>query len=303
MNENKELKTSSEVLSDSSQKKPSSPKKKIFTFRLKLLLFFLISAYLSIYSWKIFHKQRQLSSTETQTKNDDFFDLDEEYKRESAVEELNSNQIKEKGAEFFYQTLIKNQSQIEEAIAQIQSLKNEISKYKSQEKVGRIIINYTDFREKMFNKKDYQAELQNLEILSAYDPNIQNKLGELKKKLGKYLTKKEMISDFSGIIPKIIATKNINPQKNSILDKIRYEASKLVMIRKLKDKDSKDVDAVIVAVEKNLEDHDYQSALNNMANFEEKYYPIISEFIEKLNLNIEVEKIDEEIINYLKSLI
>jgi hypothetical protein len=51
-----------------------------------------------------------------------------------------------------------------------------------------------------------------------------------------------------------------------------------------------------------LQEQNYQEALNNLVALDPLYHSVIVNFLDKLNVALEVQKIDQEILSYLKTL-
>jgi hypothetical protein len=106
---------------------------------------------------------------------------------------------------------------------------------------------------------------------------------------------------FSALIPELIAAKNFNPD-GGILSKIRYNISRLIIIRRIDDKNPGDIDATITKVERFLREENYQDALTFLLSLDANYHEILKGFLDELSVFVEAQKIDEDILNYLKSL-
>ena len=113
---------------------------------------------------------------------------------------------------------------------------------------------------------------------------------------------KKTEKDFADLIPQLIATKNTNSDDNSFIAKIRRNIARLVVVRRVDGKNPKEVDSVIVQTEKLLHEQNYQGALNALVALDQKYHNVLVNFLSELSNAVEVEKIDQEILSYLKSL-
>jgi len=144
----------------------------------------------------------------------EIFDLSEEYKAQgedqdpSGLASLSANEMQERGAEFVYQSLLKNQLQINDLKTQVQSVKDEFSKYKNREKITKIIFSYIDLRQKIFannevsinetNDKNvitgYEDSLRNFEMLVVLDNDkLQENAVKLRPLLEKFVNQKSLI--------------------------------------------------------------------------------------------------------------
>lgn len=237
----------------------------------------------------------------------EIFDLSSEYKSNQNddssgdLTNMNPNELHERGVDFIYQNLLKNQVQIDDLRNQIRDLKADINKYKTREIVGRITYSYIDFRQKFFSGKDFDKEFKNFETLASFDVTLQAKADKLKNSLPEFRDQKELQKIFKSLIPDIITIKK-NIPNSGIIAKIRYNISKLVVIRKISVKDGNDVDAVIVRIEESLANENYQEALNNTLLLDQKYHELLKDFLTTLSISLEVQKTDQEILNYLKIL-
>ncbi len=213
----------------------------------------------------------------------------------------NADEIRERGPDFVYRMLLKNQDHISNLQVQIQALRDDLIKYKNQEKIGRMIFTYVDLRQQILASKPYEESLKNLEILTSSDSVLSKKLSRLRIVLPKLLSEESLDKAFASIIPDIIVTKNHKPD-SGILSKIRRNISKLVVIRRIDENGGDPVDAIVAKIERLLRDKQYKDALATCLTLGEEYHEITKGFLENLNVAIEVSDIDHEIFNYLKSL-
>lgn len=211
------------------------------------------------------------------------------------------NELREKGAEFIYQMLLKNQVQIAHLDKKTQLLNDEIVKYKNQQKIAKMILTYVDLRQDIFGNKSYANNLQSFELLIAQDKNLSEKLSKLKESLEKFSSQKELQKSFSKIIPNLIIAKKDNGD-GSFLSKVKSNISKLVIVRRIDGKNPQEIDAKIVKIEEYLAQENYQEAMNLLLSLEQKYHKVTHDFLNDLSAVIEVQEVDQEILNYLKSL-
>jgi hypothetical protein len=288
----------------------SNKKNQHFLIKMVAILSLIAFSYVGFKYWQI-EKSQRLAAQEHVKKFDnvesEIFDLSDEYKAENPeenfndLEDLTINELREKGAEFIYQMLIKNQVQINDLKEQINSLKSQITKYKNQEKIGKMILVYVDLREKFLAGANYSDSLKSFEILASSDENLQKKITKLKLLLPNFTSKKDLENSFEKLIPDLITIKTNKPD-GGIIAKIRHNISKLVIIRKIDGKNPESVDGIIAIAEKHLREESYQEVMNSLLSLKPDYHKILSDFLTKLNVAIELQKVDEEILNYLKSL-
>ncbi len=287
------------------------PSKKKFSLRRVVILFVIIfSAYCGLRYFEIKQAKRHNAQAEVgkfDNVESEIFDLSEDAKNgvitqdHRALSDMALSEVQEKGAEFIYKMLLKNQEQINELKQQSQVLNAEFTKYKNQEKLVKIIIAYVDFRQKLVSGESYDDALKNFEMLTVFDRNLQDKNAQLRVVLKNFSTSEKLQKDFAALIPEIIAMKN-NSDSNNFLSQVRRNISKLVMIRRVDGKNPEDVDGVIVKTEKLLHDEKYPEALGALLGLDQKYHEILVNFLNELNAAAEVKKLDQEILSYLKNL-
>lgn len=289
--------------------------KKHISSSARIIIFVAISAaaYFGFKYFKIKEAVRLNAKTEV-SKFDaiesEIFDLADEYKNQmngessGDISEISSNEIKEKGAGFIYKMLLKNQIQLNDLKGQIQSLKTDFSKYKSQEKTLKIIFTYVDLRQKVFarNNENYEETLKSLELLASTDSQLQEKVTKLRSLLKDFSGEKALSAKFHDLIPEMIITKNQGAANDSFISKIRRHLSKLIIVRRIDEKNPMEVDAAIVKVEKLLQEQNYQEALTALVALDQTYHEIIVGFLETLNNASELQKLDRDIFAYLKNL-
>lgn len=217
---------------------------------------------------------------------------------DSKLSDITLTELKEGGAEFIYQLLLKNQVQIGDLKNDIQNLKADFAKYKSQEKAGKIIFTYVDLRQRFYAGENFSETLKSLETLAALDKNLQEKIILLKPNLEKFGGSKVLLDNFTALIPDLIATKTNDPN-SGLIKKIRHNLSKLVVIRKL-DANTQSVDGIIRTTEEFLQNNDFVSALNSFVLLDQSYQQISPQFLETLKAAAEIQKIDQEILLYLR---
>ncbi len=292
----------------------SSKKKKSLLSKLVIFLMLILLSYFGLKYWKISSERKVNAASEVEKFDNvesEIFDLSDEYKNQKAkplhdnseiIPELTFNELKEKDAEFIYKMILKNQIQLGELRSQMEVLRSEIIKYENREKIGRIIFSYSDLRQNIFAGKPYAEELRNFELLTSFDENLQSKISKLKPFLSSFSDHQTLSKTFNDLIPSLIFTKNNLTPDTGIISKIRRNISRLITIRKIDGGDASDVDAVIVKIEKALREENYQEALNYGLSLDQNYHKILKGFLDSLSLSIEVRKIDQEILNYLKIL-
>ncbi len=294
-------------MSENLEQKNKDKNKKYFL--LVTILVLGIIGYFGFQYWQASKVKERIFKAKVENISDgEIFDLSDEYKNQAnngedssrILSELNISELRERGAEFIYQLILKNQIQINDLKTQMQDLKTEFVKYKNGEKIGRLIFTYIDLRQKLYSGAPYEDALKNMEMLAFFDKNLQGKLAKLKDAAKHFSTAKKLDKELEKLIPDLIATKNLKDE-NGFFDKIRYQISKLIVIRKVGGKNS-DVDLAIVETQKFLQEENYQEALTSMLALDKKYHKILEKFLEDLAVSVELQRLDLEIYNYLKSL-
>lgn len=219
---------------------------------------------------------------------------------DSELSELTVEQLKESGAEFIYQLLLRNQLQIANLKEELRDLNDNFSRYKAQEKISKIIFSYVELRQKLFSKQNYNRELESFEFLSLSDKTLCEKIAKLKADASNFDTAKNLQKEFKSLIPEIIAAKK-HDKNGNFLEKIRFSLAKIIVVRH-KDIEAQNVDGKILRIEKFLNEMDYQNALAELVSLDAKYNEIIKNYIDKLNKINEIYKIDKEIMDHLRSL-
>lgn len=239
-------------------------------------------------------------------KESSILDISDEYKNdpenETTVHDLNISEIKEKGAEFVYQLLIKNQVQIEDINNQLRSFKNDFVKLKSQEKLNKLVINYVELREKLFTNENCTTEIESYDLLSMSDEFLHNKFLIIKENHNRLSSQKKLIESFKLIAGELVINENYDEKNANLLEKLRHNFKKLVVIRKIKNLDSSQFEGVVNQIELALSEKKYQEALDKILSLDKSYFKIVEKFLEELNVMIETQNADKEIIKYLKSL-
>jgi hypothetical protein len=289
------------------QAKNKERKKQFFLTKIVALIAILFFSFLGYRYWQ--HKSAQGAVGKFDNVDSDIFDVPDEYKNQQNkgddshdLSDLSLDELKEKGVEFIYQTLIKNQLQINDLKEQIQGLKAELVKNKNQEKLGKMVFAYVDLRQKIFAGENYDEAFKNFEILAALDPDLQTKVTKLKPLLIDFSDQKKLSASFAKLIPDLIINKN-NDGDGSFIGKLRKHVSKLVIIRRIDGKNPTNIDGIIAQTEQKLAEENYQEALNLLLTLDQTYHEILLDFLNKLNTSVEVKKADQEIFNYLKNLI
>ena len=292
------------VEKESAQK--AEKKQRSFLTKIVVIFSVVVFSYIGFKYWQAKSAKEQARSELAKFNNidSDIFDLSDDAKDQpnpEDISEMTINEMRERGAEFIYQILLKNQVQIDSLKSDVALLKGEIMKYKNQEKIAKMILIYVDLRSKIFAGEKFDNELKNFDILSGNNPDLQKKVEVLKDLLPKHIGAKQLAAEFKQLIPDLIVTKKYG-EENGIMAKVRRNLSKLVVVRRIDEKGNADLDNAIAKIEKALQQQNCEEALHVANSLDEKYKKILSKFLADLTTSAEVQKIDQEILNFLKSL-
>lgn len=270
-----------------------------------VLLVLLITQYYQ----KLTTKQSN-QTIKSESLEEDFFDISEEYKKsenkkDEDLPDITATELQEKGVDFFYRVFLKNQVQINSLQQEIASLRNEFTNYKNSEKSIQIIFSYIELREKLFKKNfldlDFQKSFENFDVITKNDNFLSERVNKLRVSLSSIKTHIEIMQMFEKLIPEIIATKKFD-KKDGWFNDFRHYLAKIIVIRKIDDKNLSDVDGIISSTEQLLKKENYNEALNVFIKIDEKYSQISQDFMSTLKDSAEIQKIDQEIFLYLKNL-
>jgi hypothetical protein len=134
------------------------------------------------------------------------------------------------------------------------------------------------------------------------DEFLHNKFLIIKENYDFLLTQKKLMESFKLIAGEIVINENFDEKQANVLEKLRYNFKKLVVVRKLKNLDPMQVEGVVNQAELALSEKNYQEALDKIMSLDKSYFKIVQKFLEDLSIMIETQNADKEIIKYLKSL-
>ena len=292
-------KTASDKYISDSRKKDNSTIKKLV-----VLLALFAAFYLSFQYYK-YYQARSLAGQNTaknELSENELFEVSGEYKGEDYdLSDLTISEMREKGAEFIYQILLKNQLQIEGLKNDLKLVNQELLRYKNNQKITKMILVYVQLREDFLSEKNYSKNLENFEILTQGDKNLKASIDDLKNNLAKFSNENQLRKSFKNLIPELIAVKH-HGNKDSFVANIRRNFSKLITIRNSKNKVGDDIEAVILRVEGYLKEENYNQATLELTLVDGQYQGVLKDFVESLKVAIEVKRIDGEILNYLEKI-
>ena len=254
-----------------------------------------------------FFLQSKNSKTHKTTQEEDLFFLSEDAHKNVNLDELNFAEIKEKGPEFIYQLLVKNQVQIQDLYNKINDLNQELIKYQNRQQISKIAISYFELHQKIFNSNNvsYQDILQHittLELLLAETPDLQGNIDIIKSALPNFINPNLLILNFQKIIPhfKMLQQNNIEP---NFFDKIKINIAKFITFRRIKNAPENSIDYKINQLELAMKQQNYTLALQIFLPLNQPENQEITNFYYNLKAIQQIEKADLEIMRIIKNLI
>jgi hypothetical protein len=285
-------------------------KKSIFLIKIFLLILAIFLAIMYFQNFKIDKPSRPKfnnlnnSILNQNQENNNVLDISEDYQNnnETTLHDLNISEIKEKGAEFVYQLLIKNQVQIEDLNNQVRTLKSDFDRLKNQEKFNKLILSYIDLREKIFNHQECQKDVESFDLLVAKDEFLEKKFSIIKENYSTMPSHEDLVKNFNLIIKELIINENYSKDNADFLTKLQHNFKKIIIVRKISQPIQNSLEYRINKIENLIDSKNYSSALTELLTLDKLYFPIIEKFLEDLGLIIEINNADQDIIRYLKNL-
>lgn len=219
---------------------------------------------------------------------------------DSQLSTLTMEKLKNSGAEFIYQLLLQNQLQIAVLKEDVRRLKDSVTRQNSQERIAKLIFSYVDLRRQIFEKENYDKEFESFVLLAQSHKVLVDQSKKLKENLPNFESAKILQQEFKSLIPSLIATKNYE-ENGGFFEKIRYSLAKVIVIRK-SDIYSKSIDGTVVRVQNYLKLQDYESALIELKALDKKYEEIVKDYVIKLEATNQVYIIDNDILDYLRTM-
>ncbi len=255
------------------------------------------------------NKINNLKQSSSNNSEDEIFDLSDEYKNNDNInysiddnnQELTVDELKKDKGKLIYKTLIKNQISIRDLVVEINDIKQDIANHKNQEQIIRIIYTYCDLRQKIFAGQNYDNELQNFDLLTVNNDFLKAKYILLADSLKDFKPSKDLLVDFKKLIPQIIASQNSKPN-SSFLQKVKFNISKLIVIRRVTNPEIDDLDGDLLKIENAITDQSYADAVNLITRISDPDQKFLEKFLVNLNSASDAKQIDTDILYYLKEI-
>lgn len=266
-----------------------------------------IVALVFLYFAYSFFLQNKNSKPKKITQEEDLFFLSEDAHKNINLDELNFAEIKEKGPEFIYQLLVKNQVQIQDLYNKINDLNQELIKYQNRQQISKIALSYFELHQKIFNNtsanyEDILQHITTLELLLSENPDLQGNIDIIKSALPNFVNQNLLIVNLQKIIPhfKALQQKNIEP---NFFDKIKISIAKFITFRKIKNAEENSIDYKINQLELAIKQQNYTLALQIFLPLNQPENQEITSFYNNLKAMQQIEKADLEIMKIIKNLI
>jgi len=249
-----------------------------------------------------FFLQNKLPSTSIKH-DDDLFVLAEDAKNIS-IEDFNFAEIKEKGPEFIYQLLIKNQTQIQDLYTKINILNQELIKYQNNQQIAKIALFYFELREKIYQNplkiNEILALIDSFELIIMQNPDIQGNLEVIKNNLQDFANQQQILQQLQSSIPALQVS---NIDSTSFVAKIKLTIKKLINIRKINNASIDSLDHQLNQIESAIKQQQYEVAVSVINNLPSQQKTTLIQVLNSLNVAIAIQKADQEIIKIIKNLI
>lgn len=240
-------------------------------------------------------KAKQIENKVLELSEEDVVNFDDKKFSDLTVKKLQNG-----GAEFIYQLMIHNQSQIFALRYEVKELRENLEKYKAQEKLQRMVLSYVKLRQKIYGGLDYKKSLQGFELLAIGDEWLVANIADLKEALVNVANYDALEMEFKQKIPLLIASKKFD-KDGGLTEKLRFNFAKVITVRKIGE-DAQGIDGSVAKISKNLQESNCTQALAEINKMDEKYRKVLQDFGKKLNSLCKFEEVDEEIMLHLENL-
>jgi len=286
----------SEQQANQEMKKPIKPRKIYLsvTFWLALIIFAYFSwqYLLSEFNYKKAKEnaQSQFSNVETEI-----------YQTPLAIAEtakpddkpLNQNEI-----------LLKQQLQIAELKNSFNALEIDLARLRTNDSLAKIILSFVKLEDLAESKKNYDSQLQKLEVLSRADFALTNKIEKLKLALiNQPKNSQELVKEFADLIPQIKAKQIEIESGGTWWGKIKGIIARFIVVKKTGENNAgSDVELQALKIIKALENNQFDQALQSLDLINENYRGILTNFKTDLQNADDFKQISDEIYRYLEVL-
>ena len=213
------------------------------------------------FAYSFFLQNKQSKPNKTAFEEDLFF-LSEDQHKNVNLDELNFAEIKEKGPEFIYQLLVKNQVQIQDLYNKINDLNQELIKYQNRQQISKIAISYFELHQKIFNNSESTSSqnilqhISAIELLLTENPDLQGNIDIIKSALPNFVNQNQLLLELQKIIPHFQLLQNQNSEPN-FFDKIKATITKFIVFRKIKNAQANSIDDKINQIELAIKQQNY----------------------------------------------
>ncbi len=259
------------------------------------------------FAYSFFLQNKQSKPNKTPFEEDLFF-LSEDHHKKVNLDELNFAEIKEKGPEFIYQLLVKNQVQIQDLYNKIKDLNQELIKYQNRQQISKIAISYFELHQKIFNNSESTSSqnilqhISTIELLLTENPDLQGNIDIIKSALPNFINQNQLLLELQKIIPHFQLLQNQSSEPN-FFDKIKATITKFIVFRKIKNAQANSIDDKINQIELAIKQQNYNLALQLFLALNRTENPELASFYQHLKTMQQIEKADQEIMKIIKDLI
>ncbi len=202
--------------------------------------------------------------------------------------------------------LLKQQLQITELQNGFNALKLDFARLKTNESLAKIILSFVKLQDLAFKKQNYDFQLQKLEMLARADFALVSKIEKLKTALQtRPKSQQELSGEFADLVVQIKARKieieSENKWGGAWLGKLKATISKFIIIKRTDEITAKSP-SDLTFISQNIENKQYEQALQNLSLIGNDYQEILTSFKTDLQNAAEFQKINDEIYRYLEML-
>jgi len=187
---------------------------------------------------------------------------------------------------------------------EVADLKLRIEQISDSGRKTALVISYVHLRQKVFSYFDndfsYYEELKNFEILSMEDEFFKNRIGYLKSIIRRKISHESLVKRFDDLADRFASSKEFE-EDSELLSKIKTNLLKIIVIRKVGEKNKSTIDGKVVLINRYLKNQDYMRANRLLLSMDNRYRILAGAFLMDLNHMIALQRLDGEILNYLSN--